>query len=75
MASSGHELVRTVIDEAWQRFRSSAGTNADSITYLAPVDPAKFGVTLVTTGNPGYSVGGDTYSFAPALQTQGADRC
>ena len=76
MIAPGHELVKTVIDEAYRRFRGgTTGKNADYISYLAPVNTPQFQVTVVTTGNLSYSVGGDTYSFALALQAQGADRC
>ena len=60
-----YDLVKSAVDEAYARFRSdTSGKNADYIPYLAQVDPKLFGIAVVATDKPGYSVGDTTYSFA-----------
>ena len=60
-----HNLVKSVVDEAYARFRSdTSGKNADYIPYLAQVDSKLFGISAVSTDNQSYSVGDTTYAFS-----------
>jgi len=60
-----NELVKSVVDEAYARYRSdTTGKNADYIPYLAQVDSKLFGVSVVTTDNQNYSIGDTSYAFS-----------
>src|SRR4051812_25561450 len=60
-----HDSIKTVVDEAYARFRSdTTGKNADYIPYLAQVDSKLFGIAAVSTDNQSYSVGDVSYAFS-----------
>jgi glutaminase len=59
------QQVETIVQAAFQKFKSdTAGKNADYIPYLAQVDPALFGIAIVTTDNQILTVGDVNYSFS-----------
>lgn len=63
--SPRHEVVQTVVQEAFDKFRGDTnGKNADYIPYLAKVDSKLFGIAIVTTDNQVVSLGDVKYAFS-----------
>jgi glutaminase len=67
--STGHlpspELVKTLVDEAYQRYRSnSEGKNSDVYPALARVPSELFGVCVVGTNGNVHAVGDTDYEFS-----------